>query len=82
MRYAYRGLPSCVLFGFRPIPAQAALRILHFVRHKVFNHGTRIYKVLSFPERADFFSGTMASADFSQLVVTTCPMVRLRDLPR
>ena len=55
MRYAYHGLHSCVLFGFRPIPAQAALRFLHFVRHKVFIHGTRLYKVLPFPERADFF---------------------------
>ena len=84
MRYAYHGLHSCVLFGFRPIPAQAALRFLHFVRHKVFIHGTRLYKVLPFPERADyyFFSGTMASADFSQFVVTTSLLTCLRDLPR
>ena len=82
MRYAHHGLHSCVLFGFRPIPAQAALRFLHFVRHKVFIHGTRLYKVLPFPERADFFSGTMASADFSQFVVTTYLLARLRDLPR
>ena len=55
MRYAYHGLHSCILFGFRPIPPQAALRFLHFFRHKVFIHGTRLYKVLPFPERADFF---------------------------
>ena len=82
MRYAYHGLHSCILFGFRPIPPQAVLRFLHFFRHKVFIHGTRLYKVLPFPERADFFSGTMASADFSQFVVTTYLLARLRDLPR
>ena len=84
MRYAYHGLHSCILFGFRPIHQQAALRFLHFFRHKVFIHGIRLYKVQPFPERADFFffSGTMASADFSQFVVTTCQTARLRDLPR
>ena len=55
MRYAYHGLHSCILFGFRPIHQHAALRFLHFFRHKVFIHGTRLYKVLPFPERADFF---------------------------
>ena len=55
MRYDYYGLHSCVLFGFRPIHQQAALRFLHFFRHKVFIHCTRLYKVLPFPERADFF---------------------------
>ena len=82
MRYVYYGLHSCVLFGFRPSPQQAAFRFLHFFRHRVVIHGTCLYKVLPFPERADFFSGTMASADFSQFVVTTYLLARLRDLPR
>ena len=82
MRYVYYGLHSCVLFGFRHSPQQAAFRFLHFFRHRVVIHGTCLYKVLPFPERADFFSGTMASADFSQFVVTTYLLARLRDLPR
>lgn len=55
MRYAYHGLHSCILFGFRPVHPQAVLRFLHFFRHKVFIHGTRLYKVLPFPERADYY---------------------------
>lgn len=54
MRYVYYGLHSCVLFGFRPGPQQAAFRFLHFFRHRVVIHGTCLYKVLPFPERADF----------------------------
>ena len=38
-----------------PNSLQAAFRFRHFFRHRVVIHGTYLYKVMHFAERADFF---------------------------